>query len=250
MNVRPGFLHARRALVCIACLLVAISGVCSAAPAAFQDAVSLDQALMVARASRAEVRAASARVDAARQRPAIVSSLDDPIIAPSIDHKPVDPMMKTDRSITFEQSIPLSRIRSHRRRAAEADVDRYLGEGSKAVLKIQAEVAQAFFMLSEKRKVAEILERQIALASQLVKLAAARHGAARPRRPMCCAWRSKRRACAVALPWLARKRALPRQCSILRWDWTPIGQCLPCRYSGSSTPWSSFPSWRRRLRWR
>ena len=106
----------------------------------------------------------------------IVSSLDDPVIAPSIDHKPVDPMMKTDRSITFEQSFPLSRVRAHRRRAAEADVDKYQGEGSKTTLKIEAEVAQAFFMLSERRKLIDILARQIGLAAELVKLAAARHG--------------------------------------------------------------------------
>lgn len=163
-------------IVRIACLLGAVSGLCGAAPAGVDAAVSLDEAIMVARASRAEVRASSARVDAARQRPAIVAALDDPVIAPSIDHKPVDPMMKTDRSITFEQSFPLSRIRSHRRRAAEADVDKYLGEGGKTALKIEAEVAQAFFMLNEKRKLATILGRQMALASQLVGLAAARHG--------------------------------------------------------------------------
>ncbi|MDQ1812353.1 TolC family protein [Massilia sp. CCM 9210] len=151
----------------------ALNGMCVAAPG---PAVSLDDALAVARASRAEMRVAAARVDAARQRPIIVSALDDPIIAPSIDHKPVDPMMKTDRSITFEQSFPLSRVRSHRRRAAEADVDRYQGEGGKTALKIDAEVAQAFFMLNERRKVVEILGRQTTLAQELVKLAAARHG--------------------------------------------------------------------------
>lgn len=154
----------------------ALNGMCLAAPVAPGPAVSLDDALAVARASRAEMRVAAARVDAARQRPIIVSALDDPIIAPSIDHKPVDPMMKTDRSITFEQSFPLSRVRSQRRRAAEADVDRYQGEGGKTALKIDAEVAQAFFMLNERRKVVEILGRQMTLAQELVKLAAARHG--------------------------------------------------------------------------
>ncbi|UUZ54130.1 TolC family protein [Massilia sp. H-1] len=138
--------------------------------------MGLSEAMTAARAARAEMRVSAARVDAAKQRPIIASSLDDPIIAPSIDHKPVDPMMKTDRSITFEQSFPLSHIRAHRRRAAEADIDRYLGEGGKTTLKIESEVAQAFFMLSERRKVAEILGRQLALAAELAKLAAARHG--------------------------------------------------------------------------
>ena len=142
------------------------------------QAIRLDDAMLAARAARAETRVSMARVDAARQRPAIVSSLEDPVISPSIDHKPVDPMMKTDRSITFEQSFPLSRVRSHRRRAAQAEVDKYLGEGGKTALKIDAEVAQAFFMLNEKRKVAAILKQQVDLAAALVKLAAARHGIA------------------------------------------------------------------------
>jgi len=75
----------------------------------------LNDALRTAREQRAEIRAAGARAEAARQRPAIVSALEDPVLAPSIDHKPVDPMMETDRSITLEQSFPLSRIRGHRR---------------------------------------------------------------------------------------------------------------------------------------
>lgn len=171
ISVRGRGFVASLALACIVC-----PGVSFAAPNPMGQAVTLDAAIAVARASRAETRVSIARVDAARQRPAIVSSLEDPIIAPSIDHKPVDPMMKTDRSITFEQSFPLSRIRSHRRRAAEADIDKYLGESGKTSLRIDAEVAQAFFMLNERRKVADILRRQISLAGELVKLAAARHG--------------------------------------------------------------------------
>lgn len=136
----------------------------------------LDQALTLARQSRAELRASAARVAAAQQRPAIVSSLDDPMISPSIDHKPVDPMMGTDRSITIEQRFPLSRVNSHRRRSAEADVTRFQGESVRTALKVDIEVAQAFFMLNERRKVARILDQQIELVSQLVKAAAARHG--------------------------------------------------------------------------
>lgn len=166
-----------------ACALLSLTLALAAVPAGAVDvagqpaqAISLSDAMAAARAARAEMRVAAARVVAAQQRPLIVSSLEDPVIAPSIDHKPVDPMMKTDRSITFEQSVPLSRIRTHRRHAAEADVDRYLGEGGKTTLKIEAEVAQAYFMLNEKRKVTQILEQQVELAAALVKLAATRHG--------------------------------------------------------------------------
>lgn len=169
---------ARRLVLGVALAWVAFPVGANGAPGADVQAMGLDQAMLVARSARAEMRVSMARVDAARQRPAIVSSLDDPVIAPSIDHKPVDPMMKTDRSITFEQSFPLSRVRSHRRRAAEAEVDKSVGEGGKTSLKIDAEVAQAFFMLNEKRKLEEILAQQVDIAATLVKLAAARHGIA------------------------------------------------------------------------
>lgn len=152
-------------------LLAALSPAAASAPA-----LGLEEALLAARHGRAELRAAGARVAAARERPAIVGALEDPVIAPAIDHKPVDPMMRSDRSITFEQRFPLSRVNAHRRRAAVADAERYQGEGSRTALRIAAEVAQAFFMLNERRKTEPIVEQQIALAAQLVRLAAARHG--------------------------------------------------------------------------
>lgn len=156
-------------------LVAALAPATVYAAARSDGALSLQQAFNIAREQRAEKRVAAARLDAARQRPAIVSSLEDPIISPSIDHKPIDPMMRSDRSITFEQSFPLSGIRSHRRRAAEADVERYQAEANKSALKIDTEVAQAFFMLNERRKTVQTVAPQIALAEKLVKVAAARH---------------------------------------------------------------------------
>lgn len=170
--VRPWFLTPRQ---CLALLLASVCASVPGAPAQPDTPLSLTGAFGIAREWRAEMRVSAARIDAARQRPAIVSALDDPVLSPSIDHKPVDPMMKTDRSITFEQSFPLSRIRSHRRSAAQADVGRYEGEAAKTALRIQAEVAQAYFMLDERRKMRDILAQQVALSAQLVKLAVTRH---------------------------------------------------------------------------
>lgn len=159
----------------LALLLLCLSGPAPGAPLQSDAPVSLGGAFGIARELRAELRVAAARIDAARQRPAIVSALDDPILSPSIDHKPVDPMMKTDRSITYEQSFPLSRIRSHRRSAAEADIGKFEGEAARTALRIQADVAQSFFMLSERRRMRDILAQQITLSGQLVQLAAKRH---------------------------------------------------------------------------
>lgn len=154
--------------LCVALLLSGTQGYAA-------SAMTLENAFDLARNARAELRVAAARIDAARQRPVIVSALDDPVVAPSIDHKPVDSMMKTDRSITFEQSFPLSRIRSHRRSAAEADVDRVQAEAARTALKLQSEVAQAFFMLNERRRLLDNVAQQIEVSSELIKVTSQRY---------------------------------------------------------------------------
>jgi len=60
-------------------------------------------------------------------RTAIASALEDPMISPSVDHLPF--MLEgADVSATIEQRIPLSGLRTHRRQAAEAGVDRARAE--------------------------------------------------------------------------------------------------------------------------
>ncbi|WP_342114548.1 TolC family protein [Pseudoduganella sp. OTU4001] len=139
------------------------------------QAFELTDALRVARQARAELKASSSRIEAARLRPVVVSALDDPVITPAIDHKPVDKMMRSDRSLSIEQSFPLSHIRSHKRAAAEADVGRVEGESRQVLLKIQSEVASAFFMLHERRRMVGILDKQVVLVGQLTRMAASRH---------------------------------------------------------------------------
>ncbi len=87
-----------------------------------QDVVTL------ARARRAELTGAKARARAARQRPVIVAALDEPIVALSIDHLPFNGM-RVDGSVAFQQGFPLSRVRGHRRRGAEANARRELANG-------------------------------------------------------------------------------------------------------------------------
>lgn len=139
--------------------------------------LSLRDALISAREQRAEITAARARARAAGERPAIVSALEDPVIAPSIDHKPVDAMMGTDRSITLEQRFPLSGVRGHKRRAAEAGADRLQAQVERTILNIELEAAQAYLMLHERRLMQHVLEKQLVLAAQVVKSATARYGA-------------------------------------------------------------------------
>src|SRR5581483_3018988 len=79
----------------------------------------LDQVLQLAHARRPEILAARARARAAAQRPAIVSALEDPMVTGSIDHLPFS-LAGVNASLLVQQGFPLSRIRGHRKEAAQA----------------------------------------------------------------------------------------------------------------------------------
>jgi outer membrane protein, heavy metal efflux system len=129
-----------------------------------------------ARDHRAEIGAARARARAARERPAIVSGLEDPMIFPSLDHVPFT-LHGLNWSLTVEQRFPLSRVLGNRRRAAEADFDRARADAERARLDVELDAAGAFLMLEERRQMAQILQEQRALARQFVGAAIARYAA-------------------------------------------------------------------------
>jgi outer membrane protein TolC len=139
-------------------------------PLGVQDVVKL------ARSRRAEIAAANAKARAAGQRPAIVSALDDPIVSVSADHIPYSGM-GLDWSASVQQSFPLSRVRRHRERGAEANARREIAEADRIALDVELDAAQAFWMLAEARAAADITKQQHALADQLVKAALARYTA-------------------------------------------------------------------------
>jgi cobalt-zinc-cadmium efflux system outer membrane protein len=161
-------------------LAVTVSMIVASAIAHADDQVALPSPLGVAdvvrlaKTRRAEVVAARARANAAAQRPAIVSALDDPQVFPSIDHAP---FMGggANVSLTIEQSFPLSGIRGHRRRAAEADMRRELAQIDRVGLDVELDATTAFWMLVETRAIARILDDQHALAEQMVAAATARY---------------------------------------------------------------------------
>ncbi len=70
----------------------------------------LVDAVRLAGDRRDEIDAAGARTGAGEARPDIVSALEDPMIAPSLDHLPFM-LGGADVSVTIEQRIPLSGIR-------------------------------------------------------------------------------------------------------------------------------------------
>lgn len=142
-----------------------------------------DDVSRAAREHRAEVVAARARAAAADQRPAIVSALEDPVISPAIDHYPFEMMeeengRRYDWSIAVEQAFPLSGVRGHRRRSAQADAARLNADAQRAALDVEWDALKAFFMLLEARNMRLVLDQQLTLARQVVDATRARYRAA------------------------------------------------------------------------
>jgi outer membrane protein TolC len=161
-------------------LLLAIATTVHAAEAVDESApvlpspLGLGDVIDLAIQRRDEIPAAQARTRAAEARPTLVSALEDPMISPSVDHKPFT-MDDADRSLTIEQRIPLSGIRRHRRASALADVDRLRADASRTALDVGVQAANAFLMLQERRRTEVLLSEQIALARDVVSAADARY---------------------------------------------------------------------------
>jgi outer membrane protein TolC len=136
--------------------------------------LSLADVVRIAGERRDEIHAARARTRAGESRPAIVSALADPMLAPSLDHLPFM-LNGADVSVAVEQQIPLSGIRGHRRAAALADLDRLRAEAARTTLDVGLEAARAYLMLQERRRTAALVGEQIAFARDVVSAANARY---------------------------------------------------------------------------
>lgn len=150
------------------------------APAAAQPAsmlpspLGLADAIRLAGERRDEIEAARALVRAAEQRPAIVSALDDPMVAPSLNHLPFM-LDGADVSVTVEQAFPLSGVRGHRRTAALAEVDRARADRDRTALDVRVQAANAWLMVWERRRVQALVEEQLVFARGVVVAANARY---------------------------------------------------------------------------
>lgn len=162
--------------------LAGVVVVALAAPARAQLArplpspLGLEDVLTHARAHRDEIAAARANARAAAQRPAIVSSLEDPMISPSLDHLPFM-LHGVDASLTVEQRFPLSGVRGHRQRAAEAEARGLRADAERVVRDVELDSVGAFLMLHERRQMVPVLDEQLGLARQFVAAAGARYAA-------------------------------------------------------------------------
>ena len=136
-----------------------------------------------------------------------------------------------DVSFTFEQQIPLSGIRGHRRASALADVNRLRAETNRATLDVGLQAANAFLMLQERRRTAGLVSGADPVC--------ARH---RQRRecPICQRNRpSVRRASGRGRSGPARgPRPLPRERSARR---RSDAQHEPCARSGRARPGARIP---------
>ena len=161
-------------------LLLVVMAVSSPAVAAAQDAkplpspLALGDVIRIAGERRDEIQAARARTRAGEARPAIVSALSDPMLSPSLDHLPFM-LNGADFSVAIEQQVPLSGIRGHRRASSLADVDRLRAEANRTTLDVGIEAANAYLMLQERRRIAALLDEQLAFARSVVSAANARY---------------------------------------------------------------------------
>lgn len=162
-----------KVLVALALMLVAAS---ARADIQLPDPLGVKDVVKLASSRRSEIVASNARARAASQRPAIVSTLDDPTVSFSIDHVPFNGMGMS-WSASIQQTFPLSGVRGNRKRVAEANARRELAQAETVERDVDLDAAQAFWMLAESRATAEIVVQQKALADQLVKAATARYSA-------------------------------------------------------------------------
>ena len=141
---------------------------------ALPSPLSLADVIRIAAERRDEIEAARAGILAGEARPTIASALEDPMIAPSLDHLPFM-LGGADVSVTIEQRIPLSGIRGHRRASALADLERLRADASRTTLDVGVQAANAFLMLQERRRTAALVTEQIGFARDVVTAANARY---------------------------------------------------------------------------
>ena len=165
-----------RVVLC-AWLVAALHVDAFAQASALPSPLTIGDVARLASERRDEIAAARARRRAADERPAIVGALDDPMLSPSLDHAP---FMGggADFSVTIEQQFPLSKIRQHRRDAANADVLRRRAEVSRAHLDVRAEAINSFLMLQERRRMQTLIDEQLSFARDVVTAANARYASA------------------------------------------------------------------------
>jgi outer membrane protein TolC len=176
-----------RAVLNALCACVIVQSGLAAAEPRLSDALQLEEAVRMAVSNRSEIAAANARAEALAARPAIVGALEDPMISPSIDHYPVDMPKEEgemdeegggrryDWSVSVEQRFPLSRVRGHRKAAAQADAQRARALANGTELDVVLEAQRNFFMLLERRRMQRVLEEQLVLAQQVVNASGSRY---------------------------------------------------------------------------
>lgn len=178
--------HARAVHACEDLLRGLLAGVVIlfvTSPTHAQDAVerlpstlSLADVVEIARARHPSVRAASARADAAAQRPDIVRRPADPVLFLSVDHLPTSfDGVNVSGGVQF--TTPLGRVLRNRRAAAEAQAAGVRTEVEGVALDVELEAAMAFFQLRYARAFGEVFEGQAELMDELVAAASARYGA-------------------------------------------------------------------------
>lgn len=166
----------------LALLAVLAPASAGAQSAALPSPLSIGAVVEHAATHRAEIEVARARRAAAQQRTRSVGVLDDPMVMPSLDHVPFM-LHGADVSLLVEQRFPLSRLRSHRERSAQADARRLAADIHRVNLDVVLEAVDAYWMLYEQRSMLSIVGEQLAVARLLVAAATARYASGTSAQP-------------------------------------------------------------------
>lgn len=134
------------------------------------------EVVRLASAQRAELEVARNRRTAAERQTRVAGVLDDPMIMPSLDHRPF--MMRgADASFAVEQRFPLSGLLGSRRRSAQAEARRLAVDVRRVALDVVLEAVRAYWMLYEQRATLQVVVEQLSLARTLVSAAVSRYAA-------------------------------------------------------------------------
>lgn len=165
-------------ILLIAYLLVIATPARGQSRYALPSPLGVEQVIRAARDHRPEVISARSRARAAAQRPRIVSTLPDPMLMASVDHLPFS-MMGADLSLALEQQFPFSSVLSRRGRAAEAGARKEAFDAARVTLDVALDATNAYFMLSERRRMLEVFREIDSSTRQLSAVASAQYSAAR-----------------------------------------------------------------------
>lgn len=149
-------------------------------PSAIDDDPVLTALLEEAHANNPDLRAISDSVRAAKQRPAQVSALADPVLGVSYTNEGWSPSLgttpDTNLAVMLSQDLPFPGKRRLRGRIATLEADQAEQQLARARLSIEASVRRAYFGILQSSALLDLTREQAEVWRQIEGVARARYG--------------------------------------------------------------------------